>query len=66
MKDTRELTVYEVSYPVSKAHSIYGTTKLQLVPQIRLQGKWLEELDFEAGMKINVSCEDGKLVITAK
>ena len=65
MKDTRELTVYETTYSVAKYDGIYyGRSKLQFVPQIRLQGKWLEELGFEAGMKINVSCEEGKLIIS--
>ncbi|WP_390414484.1 SymE family type I addiction module toxin [Dielma fastidiosa] len=36
------------------------------VPQIRMQGKWLEELGFESGSEINVECLDGKLIITKK
>lgn len=33
-------------------------------PQIRLQGKWLEEFGFNPGTQMNVHCEKGKLVIT--
>ena len=33
---------------------------------IMLKGKWLQELGFEAGADINVSCEEGRLVITKK
>ena len=29
-----------------------------------LKGKWLEELGFEIGDYITVSCEDGRLIIT--
>ena len=33
-------------------------------PQLRLQGKWLEELGFQIGEPVLVKCEDGKLIIT--
>ena len=33
-------------------------------PQLRLQGKWLEELGFQIGESVLVKCEDGKLIIT--
>lgn len=33
-------------------------------PQLRLQGKWLEELGFQIGAPVLVKCEDGKLIIT--
>ena len=35
------------------------------VAQIRLQGKWLEEIGFVPGTPIEVKCEDGRMVITA-
>lgn len=47
-----------------KVHEIYTHDKK--VPQIRLQGQWLEELGFESGTAINVECLGGKLVITLK
>lgn len=36
----------------------------EIVPEIRLQGKWLEELDFLPGTPITVKCEGGRLVVT--
>ena len=33
-------------------------------PQLRLQGRWLEELGFQIGEAVLVKCEDGKLIIT--
>ncbi len=33
-------------------------------PQILLQGKWLEQAGFNAGDKITVDCQKGRLVIT--
>ena len=45
---------------------IYGMSgyKYQATPTIMLKGKWLEELGFEIGDYITVSCEDGKLIIS--
>jgi antitoxin component of MazEF toxin-antitoxin module len=45
---------------------IYGMSgyKYQATPTIMLKGKWLEELGFEIGDYISVSCEDGKIIIT--
>jgi len=36
-----------------------------VVPEIRLQGKWLEKLGFEEGKSIKVLMEQGKLIILA-
>jgi toxic protein SymE len=33
-------------------------------PEIRLSGKWLEELGFEPGQSVTVVCEEKKLFIT--
>ena len=33
------------------------------VSQIKITGKWLEELGFTPGTPIEITCEDGKLVI---
>ncbi len=33
-------------------------------PTITLKGKWLEEIGFQIGNYVQVSCEDGKLMIT--
>ncbi|MBR5596697.1 MAG: SymE family type I addiction module toxin [Lachnospiraceae bacterium] len=53
-KKYRDLKVYE------------KYTQREVVPEIRLQGKWLEELDFAPGTPIVVQCQGGKLVITKK
>ena len=47
----RHLTVYEA--PVWELG----------IPQIRLQGKWLNLLGFTKGKKIRVSCDNGKITI---
>lgn len=38
----------------------------EMVPEIRLQGKWLRELDFAPGTPITVTCEGGRLIITRR
>ena len=50
----------------TRSVKIYGMSgyKYQATPTIMLKGKWLEELGFEIGEYISVSCEDGKIVIT--
>ncbi len=50
----------------------YGSLKISSIwnygsnpsPQLRLQGRWLEELGFQIGEAVLVKCEDGKLIIT--
>ena len=34
------------------------------VSQIKLQGKWLEELGFTVGTSFDIRCENGKLTLT--
>ncbi len=41
-----------------------GDRNYQPIPTIRLKGKWLEDLGFEIGNKINVECQSGRLIIT--
>lgn len=64
-KNRRNFKVYESSVSSSKGYG-YRSTRYKGVPQIRMQGKWLEELEFESGSEINVECLDGKLIITKK
>ena len=47
-----------------KVYPRYGNKKI--IPEIRLQGEWLQELDFTPGTPIVVQCQGGKLVITRK
>lgn len=53
-KRFRQMKVYEASVGPN----------YKRVPQIRLQGEWLEELSFEPGVKLSVECQGGKIVIT--
>ncbi len=59
-KKQRSFKVYESSISTSNGYQSKG---YRSVPQIRMQGKWLEELGFETESEINVECIDGKLVI---
>jgi toxic protein SymE len=52
-KESRELKVYEGS-----------DRNYKPIPQIRLQGKWLEKLGFDIGTSLNVECRNGQLTIT--
>ncbi|OSN04465.1 SymE family type I addiction module toxin [Lonsdalea iberica] len=40
--------------------------KKPLSPQLKLSGKWLEELGFNTGQSVIVTVERGKLVIEAE
>ena len=46
-----------------KVHAQSGYN-YKATPTIILKGNWLQELGFEIGDYITVSCEDGKLIIT--
>ena len=52
-KEHRELKVYETSGRNNKS-----------IPQIRLQGDWLKDFDFDIGTPINVECRGGAILIT--
>lgn len=34
------------------------------IPEIRLEGKWLEEVGFKQGQNVNIQIEENKLIIT--
>ena len=53
--DKRNLTVYAGS-----------GNKYTYVPQIILQGRWLEAIGFSIGDKITVDCEPDRIVIEKK
>jgi toxic protein SymE len=48
-----------------KIYSLFQqrTWKSIIVPQIRLQGKYLHEAGFAAGQEINVKVSKGKIII---
>lgn len=52
MKAERNLTVYEMSGYHYKP-----------TPTIMLKGQWLADFGFEAGNRIKVCCEDGRITI---
>ena len=63
-KENRKLKVYEKSSE-RRGTGFYVRYETVSLPQIRLEGHWLQELGFDPGTPINVKCESGKLVITA-
>jgi len=52
-KNVRTLTVYQ--QPSAKCYDKF--------PRIMLQGKWLQDLGFEAGQKINITVSKNIIVI---
>lgn len=52
-KEHRKLKVYEASGRNNKR-----------IPQIKIQGEWLKELDIDIGTTINAECRDGAILIT--
>ena len=46
-----------------KVHAQSGYN-YKATPTIILKGQWLQEMGFEIGDYISISCEDGKLIIT--
>ena len=50
----------------SRKLTVYGKTKQfnQTIPQIRLEGQWLNALGFSAGDKIQLDCGENKITIT--
>lgn len=57
MSKDRHLKIYAKYYTVPRSAGV-------LRPEIRLSGKWLEELGFEPGQSVTVVCEEKKLYIT--
>lgn len=49
-----------------KKLEVYGTcnANYEQVPMLRLQGKWLRELEFDAGTAINVECINEKIIVS--
>lgn len=35
-----------------------------IIPEIKMEGKWLKESGFEEGMYVNVEVQENKLIIT--
>jgi len=49
-----------------KIHSRFRTRRWDhtTVPEIRLEGRWLEEVGFKEGKRVNIQIEPNKLTIT--
>ena len=61
----RKLKVYETEYQINNPNGFWYCRKKRVsIPQIRLQGKWLQECGFEPGSQVQIQCEQGKLIIT--
>ncbi|WP_168732731.1 SymE family type I addiction module toxin [Flavobacterium supellecticarium] len=53
----RLVSVYGKAFPRAYGRYVY-------YPEIRLAGKWLQEAGFKTTMKVKISCEYRKLIIT--
>jgi toxic protein SymE len=49
-----------------KIHTKYRarTYDMTTIPEIRLEGKWLDKLGFREGQTVNIAQEKNKLIIT--
>ncbi|WP_408039319.1 SymE family type I addiction module toxin [Tenacibaculum amylolyticum] len=57
MSRFRKLKIY-------KKHQSRDWSEYAIVPEIRLEGKWLKELGFEIGKEIEIKQQKNKLTIT--
>lgn len=63
MTKTRNLKVYATTV-AREGHGMFAYQKEEkVIPQIRMQGIWLEKLGFCPGDSLKVQCEDGRLII---
>lgn len=62
-KKERKLKVYE-KIVRRECGGWYTGSTYKTVPEIRLQGEWLDKLGFEPRTRVKVECEKGKIVIT--
>lgn len=55
-----------MAFKKNRSMKVYGQSgyRYKETPAIMLKGQWLQELGFEIGDYISVSCEKGKLIIT--
>lgn len=62
IRKERKMKVYRAI--VASRRNWYASSKYNTVPQIRLQGLWLEkDCGFQPGTPIKVECHKGKIVI---
>lgn len=55
-----------MAFKKNRSMKVYGQSgyRYKETPAIMLKGLWLQELGFEIGDYMSVSCENGKLIIT--
>ena len=55
-----------MAYKEHRELKVYGASgrDYKPIPQIKLQGDWLKECDFDIGTPINVECRGGAILIT--
>ena len=55
-----------MAYKEHRELKVYGASgrDYKPTPQIRLQGNWLKDCDFDIGTPINVECRGGAILIT--
>lgn len=55
-----------MAFKKNRSMKVYGQSgyRYKETPAIMLKGLWLQELGFEIGDYISVTCENGKLIIT--
>jgi len=61
----RQLTVSTLREPRPTTRYLQPPKPDRVVPFLRLRGRWLSELGFEAGVKVRVETSPGRLVLTA-
>ena len=59
----RRLTVSTLREP-RPPRDLYNARPDRVVPFLRMRGRWLEELGFEAGVRVRVETSPGRLVLT--
>ena len=66
-RDNQKKILDKINKPDRRLKVYEGSDKnYKPISQIRLQGKWLEELGFEPGTPFVVNCESGKLTLTVE
>lgn len=64
----KQIRRYAVKPPKKRSLKVFSQSgyKFQPTPCIRMHGRWLEAFGFGIGCKVEVSCEEGKLIISKK
>ena len=63
MTKTKNIKVQYSSRSTSFSYA-YGGTRYTAYPKIQMEGKWLQELGFNVGDKLNIEYEEGSIRIT--